>query len=316
MMTDNGRSFILNFSILEGGHSMELRELKSFVTAARLSSVSKAAVELSVGQPTVTTHIKKLESELKMVLFDRITRPIKLTLSGQTIYELAEPLLIGIDSLATRTSEAEERGPVTIAATPDIIPHTLPKVVELFNTLYPEVYLKIRSATRNRVIELVKSGEIDAGIIQHVGRGDDLDFEPLFLYERVLITPKSHQLLRTPLKSIDPIADFPLILMARGTYTRQILEDQLQQRALNYQVIMELDSMDMIKKFVSIGLGVSVGPRLAIDDNDLGQLGMVSLANFLPVDQAGIVTLPGRTMSNPAKQLLTVMRERLKVEHG
>ena len=114
---------------------MELRELKSFVAAARHSSISKAAQELGLGQPTVTTHVKKLEKELSMVLFDRVTRPIRLTLSGQTIYELVEPLLEGIDSLASRSSEAEERGPVTIAATPDIIPHTLLKVVRVFNSL-------------------------------------------------------------------------------------------------------------------------------------------------------------------------------------
>jgi len=111
---------------------MELRELKSFVIAARFRSISKAANELGLGQPTVTTHIKKLEKELNMVLFDRVTRPIRLTLSGQTIFDLSQPLLDGLDSLAVRTSEAEERGPVTIASTPDIIPHTLLRVVKVF----------------------------------------------------------------------------------------------------------------------------------------------------------------------------------------
>ena len=84
---------------------MELRELKSFVMAARYNSVSKAADELGLGQPTVTTHIKKLENELSMVLFDRVTRPIKLTLWGKTILELVEPLLDGIEMLAKISTE-------------------------------------------------------------------------------------------------------------------------------------------------------------------------------------------------------------------
>ena len=100
---------------------MELRELKSFVTAAKFRSISKAATDLGLGQPTVTTHIKKLEKELNMVLFDRVTRPIRLTLSGQTIFDLSQPLLDGLDSLAVRTSEAEERGPVTVASTPFMV---------------------------------------------------------------------------------------------------------------------------------------------------------------------------------------------------
>ena len=288
---------------------MELRELKSFVIAARFRSISKAANELGLGQPTVTTHIKKLEKELNMVLFDRVTRPIRLTLSGQTIFDLSQPLLDGLDSLAVRTSEAEERGPVTIASTPDIIPHTLLRVVKVFNSLYPNVYLRIQSATRTEVIGLVRTGEVDAGIIQHPDRGEDLHFEPLFLYERVLIAPKGHELLSAPMTSLDSIVQYPLILMARGTYTRHILEEQLQKKGLHYEVIMELDSMDMIKKFVTIGMGVSVGPRLAIEEEDLDHLGMVSLANFLPVDQAGLITLPGKTLSTPANQFISVLRD-------
>ena len=288
---------------------MELRELKSFVIAARFRSISKAANELGLGQPTVTTHIKKLEKELNMVLFDRVTRPIRLTLSGQTIFDLSQPLLDGLDSLAVRTSEAEERGPVTIASTPDIIPHTLLRVVKVFNTLYPNVYLRIQSATRTEVIGMVRTGEVDAGIIQHPDRGEDLHFEPLFLYERVLIAPKGHELLSAPMTSLDSIVQYPLILMARGTYTRHILEEQLQKKGLHYEVIMELDSMDMIKKFVTIGMGVSVGPRLAIEEEDLDHLGMVSLANFLPVDQAGLITLPGKTLSTPANQFISVLRD-------
>jgi len=288
---------------------MELRELKSFVIAARFRSISKAANQLGLGQPTVTTHIKKLEKELNMVLFDRVTRPIRLTLSGQTIFDLSQPLLDGLDSLAIRTSEAEERGPVTIASTPDIIPHTLLRVVKVFNSLYPNVYLRIQSATRTEVIGLVRTGEVDAGIIQHPDRGEDLHFEPLFLYERVLIAPKGHELLSAPMTSLDSIVQYPLILMARGTYTRHILEEQLQKKGLHYEVIMELDSMDMIKKFVTIGMGVSVGPRLAIEEEDLDHLGMVSLANFLPVDQAGLITLPGKTLSTPANQFISVLRD-------
>jgi len=288
---------------------MELRELKSFVIAARFRSISKAANELGLGQPTVTTHIKKLEKELNMVLFDRVTRPIRLTLSGQTIFDLSQPLLDGLDSLAVRTSEAEERGPVTIASTPDIIPHTLLRVVKVFNSLYPNVYLRIQSATRTEVIGMVRTGEVDAGIIQHPDRGEDLHFEPLFLYERVLIAPKGHELLSAPMTSLDAIVQYPLILMARGTYTRHILEEQLQKKGLHYEVIMELDSMDMIKKFVTIGMGVSVGPRLAIEEEDLDHLGMVSLANFLPVDQAGLITLPGKTLSTPANQFISVLRD-------
>ena len=158
---------------------------------------------------------------------------------------------------------------------------------------------------------MVRTGEVDIFIIQHPVRGDDLHFEPLFLYERVLIAPKDHELLSMNIQSLEPISRYPLILMARGTYTRNILEEQLQKDSLKYEVIMELESMDMIKKYVALGMGVSIGPRLAIDEDDLSKLGMVSLANFLPVDQAGILTLPGKNISEPAEKFMGVMRNML-----
>ena len=91
---------------------MELRELRSFCTAAKLRSISKAAEQLGVGQPTVTTHVKKLEDELGTVLFDRIKRPIQLTLAGARLAELAAPLVDGIEALGAMTSLAEEAGVV------------------------------------------------------------------------------------------------------------------------------------------------------------------------------------------------------------
>ena len=209
---------------------MEIRELRSFCTAARLRSISRAAQELGLGQPTVTTHIKKLEEELGMVLFDRVKRPIQLTLSGQRLADIALPLVEGIDSLPTMTAMAEERGPVNIGSTPDIIPHTLIRVVRVFLNRYPRVHMRIRSGTRSEVLEMVEDGEVDLGVIQHSEKRDDLEFLGLFLYERVLLTPLDHPLMREPLETLEQIAKWPLILMGRGTYTRQILEDEFRRR--------------------------------------------------------------------------------------
>ena len=174
---------------------MELRELRSFSAAARLSSISKAADYLGIGQPTVTTHIKKLEAELRTVLFDRVRRPIQLTSSGKALAELVTPLVEGIDALAQSTSEAEEQGPIDVASTPDIIPHTLLEVVRVFLARYPHVHLRIRSGTRSEVLNLVSKGEVDLGIVHHPERSEEFEFTGLFLYGRVLITPLDHPLL-------------------------------------------------------------------------------------------------------------------------
>ena len=89
---------------------MELRELISFYHVARLHSVSKAARALEMGQPTVTTHLRKLESEFGITLFDRIKRPIRLTSEGITLLELVTPVVTSVDTLKTQMDYSERRG--------------------------------------------------------------------------------------------------------------------------------------------------------------------------------------------------------------
>ncbi len=290
---------------------MELRELKSFCTAAKLRSVSKAAEQLGMGQPTVTMHIKKLEQEFGVALFDRVKRPIQLTLAGAALAELAVPLVEGLDNLVTKTIHAEEGRPVRIAATTDIIPHTLLLVVKAFALSHPHIHLHIRSETRREVLQMLRDGEVDLGVVPGTETGADIEFEGLFAYERVLITPLGHPLAKEPLTSLAQIARWPLILMRQGSYTRTILEEEFQRRGLSYEIVVELDSMDMIKRYVALGMGISVGPGLAIDPEDTDKLGIISMAALLPVDKAGVVTLRRKTLPAAVQSFMSVMKETL-----
>ena len=288
---------------------MEIRELRSFCAAARRLSISKAAVDLRIGQPTVTTHIKKLETELGAALFDRVKRPIQLTLAGKRLQEMAVPLVEGLDALAQSATEAEERGPVVLAATPDIIPHTLLRVVREFKARYPHIYLSIRSTDRPSIKRMVEQGDADIGIVQHFDRDEAYSFDGLFVYERVLITPPDHILATEPVISLEQIARHPLIMMREGTHTRALMESEFKRRGIPYDITIELDSMDMVKRFVALGLGVSVGPRLAIEPDDHETLGVVSLLHILPTEQGGAITLKGRQLSTPARRFLSTMRD-------
>ena len=288
---------------------MEIRELRSFCTAARLKSITKAAELLELGQPTVTTHIRKLEQELGTLLFDRVKRPIQLTPAGVALAGVATPLVEGIDGLAATATAAEEDGPVSLASTHDIISHALLRVVSIFLKLYPRAHLRVRSALTGEVMDMVAQRQVDMGLVPAMGSSEDFDFTPLFASERVLITPKGHPLLEKPLVSLDEIAQWPLILRRRETDTSRMLEAEFQRKGLSYDVRVELDSMDMVKRYVALGMGVSVGPRLAIEPKDLDDLGIVSLSSLLPVEQAGVVTLRGRTLSTPTRSFISVLKD-------
>ena len=292
---------------------MELRELRSFITAAKLKSVSKAAERLGIGQPTVSMHIRKLEKKMGTVLFDRIRRPIQLTPSGVALADLATPLVTGIDALATNTSATEQEAPVVIASTHDIVSHALLRVVSVFLGMHPHAHLRIRSGLISEVLEMVAEGEVDLGLTPAPERSEDFDFAPMFVSERVLITPLDHPLLDEPLTSLDQIADWPLVLRRRETYTSKMLEEEFNRRGLKYEILVELDSMEMVKRYVALGMGVSVGPRFAIEPEDRNVLGIVSLANLLPVESAGAVTLRGKSLSTPTQSFISVMRDTFSI---
>ena len=275
---------------------------------AKLRSMSRAAEELGIGQPTVTTHIKKLEREMGMVLFDRVKRPIQPTLAGEKLAQLVTPLVEGIDSLKASTALAEEEGPVSVASTHDIISHALLGAVQAFRTTYPHAHLRIRSGHRSEVLHMVAQGATDLGIVPGPERSPEFDFQPLFRYDRVLITPLHHPLLQEPLTSLSQIARWPLIMMGQRGYTRRMLEAEFQRKGLTYDVVVELDSMDMIKEYVAVGMGVSVGPLMAINPQDRERLEVMELGHLLPVEQAGSITLRGRTTSTPTRNFIAVMR--------
>ena len=295
---------------------MELRELRSFSTAARLGGISAAADRLGLGQPTVTTHVRKLERELGMALFDRVRRPIQLTPAGVEVAALVTPLLAGIDALAEGAARGADEGPVAVAATHDIITHALLRVVRVFLRLHSHAHLRIRSGLMREVLEMVSDGDADLGVVPSTVSSDEFDFTGLFAYERVLITPPDHPLLEAPLTSLAQIAEWPLIMRGKETHTRALLDGEFAKRGLEYEVRVELDSMDMIKRYVALGMGVSVGPMLAIEPADREELGIVGLSSLLPVDQGGIVTLRGKTLSTPAESFIKATKDTLSVSTG
>ncbi len=276
---------------------MELRHLRSFCTAARVQGISKAANQLDIGQPTVSMHIKKLEEELGVILFERIKRPIQLTPVGNTLAQMISPMIDNLDNLITEDVIAGWEMPVTLGAPHTVISHLLLESVGLFRKTYPNTPLHIRSGHRREVLQMVRNREIDLGIIPGRDHSFDLDFRNLSPYETVLITPLGHPLLSKPVKSFAEIASYPLILMEQSTFTRSLLESEFRNNGLGYEIVMELQNMDYIKRYVALGMGISVGPRLGLRKEDSTDLSVIDLDHLIPPDQVGCLTLAGRPLS-------------------
>ncbi len=292
---------------------MELRELVSFYHVARLRSVSKAARTLELGQPTVTTHLKKLEDEFRITLFDRIRRPIQLTSEGATLLELVTPVVHSVDKLKTQMDYAERRGTFVVGAYSDLVMHYLPKSIQSFRSLYPDVRIRLLARPYDPLIQLVKSGEVDVALCAPPPiDAPYLQFDSLFHYNVVLLTPPKHPLLEKSVVDLKDIAALPLILGAPGSLTRQHVEQTLKAEGLTYDLHLSMDYSESVKRYVEIGEGVAVFNDYALHPEDHGLLGVIRLDHLFPRMDIGVCTLRGKFLGRAVRNFLEIMEGHLR----
>lgn len=297
---------------------MELREIISFYHVARLRSVSKAARKLELGQPTVTTHLRKLEGEFGIVLFDRIKRPIQLTSEGTVFYELVTPIVESIDTLKTQMDYSEGRGSFVVGAYPDIVSYHLPRPIRQFRARFPEVRMRLVARSYANLIQLVKSGEVDLALCSAPPNDDgSLEFAELFDYNVVLITPPGHELLhRHPHPvTVPEMAGFPLILNGPESLSRRQVEQKLRECGAGYDVVLEMDNTEMIKRYVAIGMGIAIVSDFTLHPEDHDRLGVVRLTHIFPSATMGICTLRGKFHGRGVRNFISTLEENLSGFH-
>ena len=296
---------------------MELRELVSFYHVARVRSVSKAARTLELGQPTVTTHLRKLEDEFGITLFDRIKRPIQLTSEGLTLLELVTPVVTSVDALKTQMDYAERRGSFVVGAYPDLVTHHLPTGIQKFREDYPDVRIRLLARSYNPLIQLVRSGEIDLAFCSSPP-GDDttLDFKELFQYNTVLLTPPGHPLLQDSQITIEDITRFPLILTAPESQLRQRVEQTFKNRGLTPDVVLALDDTESMKRYVEIGMGIAIGSDFTLHSDDQNRFGVIRLDHLFPGSVIGVCTLKGKFAGQAVRNFIDMMSDQIRGFHA
>jgi DNA-binding transcriptional LysR family regulator len=262
---------------------------------------------MGVAQPTVTVHIGELEKELGVLLFERDRRPIRLTSAGVALEKLAKPIVDGVEAIKGSLDGAKRRSPVVVGAIFDIVANVLLESVRVFRIRNPHIPIHIRSGNSVDVLQMVKEGSIELGVIPSYGPPPGVFYKRLFTYEWVLIAQRGHPILQKPIRSLSSIADYPLLMMEPGTFTRNLLEQEFRRGGYSWDVAIESNSMDNIKRYVAIGAGVSVGPSLVINQGDLEELGMVRLTHLLGQAEVGIVAADGQRLSDNARQYMAIL---------
>lgn len=287
-----------------------LKKLRAFCQTAKLGSMTKAAKSLFASQPTISLQIHALEEEMDTLLFDRHGPRLKLTTEGSILYDLCLPHVQGIDRLK-ETFDAHcgnlTSGDLSIAAGESTILYILPKPVRLFSEQYPAIKLRLANETGRDGMELLRSDKVDFAVGSMLEVPDDLTYDPIVTYNPVVITPLDHPLARLAKLTLKDIGQYGLILPPRHLSTWHIVKMVFAQHNVNFQVTLEAGGWEVIKRYVSLGQGISIVTDVCITDEDRIKMHVIPVGQYFPKRSYGIVTRNGKFLSAPSKRFIEIM---------
>lgn len=291
---------------------MEFDHLKGFYHVAKLGSFTVAAERLYLTQPAISHQIKALEGQLGERLFDRIGRSIKLTAAGHTLYEQVGEILEKLEDLERTMAEIQaiDRGSLALGASDTTSMYRLPRLLKKFVTAYPKVDLSISSRMSHEVARQVMEHEVDLGLVTLFPLGPKLGAIPLFEEQMVCIVPADHPLAAR--KSVDPaeIASHPLILLERGSVTREKIETFFLKAGCTHRPFIELTNFEIMKRFVVEGLGVALVPEPVARGSSDG-FRVLGLRPALSVE-VDLIFRQDRKLSRAARAFLAMAQEFFK----
>ena len=286
-----------------------LRQLRAFCRAARLGSITKAAESLGISQPAVSLHVRELENELEAILFDRSGPRISLTFAGKCLYEFAEPLVKGMDSLSVNFMQMLDdqiTGHVYIAASHTGVSFVLPPYFKRFRDRYPGVTLSVRSCQGYDGVKLLLSDDVEFAFgVGDAYAQDELDFHHVATFKMVLIGATDHPLASRESVSPQEAAAWPAIVPTPGSYGRQYADTASRQFGIDVKVAIEVGGWDAIKHYVGSGLGIAIVPSLCISETD--RLSIIPLQKSLPNRSYGVYTRRGKFLTPPARRLVEML---------
>jgi len=229
--------------------------LRVFHTVAKLLNFTKAAGVLNVTQPAVTKHIKELEQEYKVTLFDRQPNALALTEAGQLLYRHAINIMEQYELLDFDMNAIHNKliGDLHLGASTTIAQYVLGPVLASFHQRYPDVQVHLANENSNHIIQLLLQKDIDMGLIEGKTNNNSVQYTRYIEDELVLVCNAKNPLYKKQDAPLTDITTLPFVMREGDSGTYEILEEHLKKAGINIarlKVKMHLASTEGIKQFV------------------------------------------------------------------
>lgn len=237
--------------------NIDLTALEIFKTVAEHGGITKAAARLHRVQSNVTTRVKQLEERLGTALFVRQHRRLVLSPAGRLLLVYADRLLHLSSEAEAALRNGAPAGTLRLGALESTAATRLPPILSRYHRAYPDVRIELATGTTGALIAKVLSHEVEAAFVAEPFAANDLEAEPVFREELVLITPRAFRRIKTP----RDLGHATLIAFATGCSYRRRLEMWLGDAKVMPGRVMEFGSYHAIVACVAAGAGIAIVPR-------------------------------------------------------
>ncbi|MDP4549490.1 LysR family transcriptional regulator [Alkalihalobacillus macyae] len=246
---------------------MDLNYFYTFKEVVRWGSYTQTAEELGYAQSSVTTQIKKLEEHYQVKLFERVGRKMRLTQSGEQLYDYVK----GITKLADEAeeqmrSDSNLKGTVRIGTVESLAAYFITPFIKSLKQQHPELRILLESGLCPNLIEGTMDGTYDiALLLDRLQNHPELTTIPIRQEEMVLIAPPDHPLTKLDEVTLKRLETETLILTEEGCSYRVLLEQLLQEEEVQAKSVISFSSLEAIKQCVADDLGIALLPRIAVE---------------------------------------------------
>ncbi len=287
---------------------MDFDQLETFLEVARHLSFSRAAEKRFRTQPAISAQIRALEEEVGGKLLDRSGGKVSVTAAGKVFQHYAEEALAARKAVIGAVAETERvpRGEIIVAANEGTCLHVLPEVFAEFKKQYPGVAVNINRLESSAILEAVIENSVDFGVVALPVSDNRLTVVQIHRDELVAIAASAHPMAKMKAVSLEAVAKFPLLMPERGR-TRDALEQLYHERKLKLNVSMELDSSELLKRFVAAGVGVGFSARSNVEqDVKAGTLAAVPIADATVRRDLALVFRKDKALSRAALAFIDI----------
>lgn len=247
---------------------MDFDQLEIFLEVARLSSFSRAAEKRFRTQPAISSQIRALEEEVGARLLDRSGGRVSITAAGKLFFKYAEETIERRKTILTEIADTERvpRGEIVVGANEGTCLHILPDVFAQFKRDYPNVSVSIKRSDYAKILESIIENAVDFGVVSLPVNDNRLEAQMIHRDHLVAITAPKHPLAARKTITVAELAAFPLVVPKLG-HTRDALDALFYDHHVKPHLAMELDSSELLKRFVAAGVGIGFIARSNIEED-------------------------------------------------